>query len=56
MTKWIQVGVRYCVVHDGLMNDDDWVCDFAHDDDEPGTDGEPRPCHGKALFYKKGKR
>lgn len=53
MTEWIEVGARYCVVHDGLMNDDDWVCDFSHADPEPNDEGEPRPCDGRVLYYKK---
>lgn len=31
--RLIKVGVRYCVRHEGIANDDDTVCDFhGHDD------------------------
>lgn len=38
-------GLRYCIVHDGVIDIDQSCCDFQHDADE---DGE---CKSHALFY-----
>jgi hypothetical protein len=39
----VQVGVRYCVNHDGVANEDDEYCDFYRD--------EPDPCDLRQLWY-----
>ena len=49
--KTIKVGVRYCVLHDGIANEDDYSCDFSHDDHD-GRDGEPRVCDFRELYRK----
>jgi hypothetical protein len=30
--KFNKVGVRYCIRHHGIANEDDTVCDFSHDE------------------------
>lgn len=40
-------GVRYCVVHHGIANEDDEECDFAHD----GGENEDQWCDFRDLVY-----
>lgn len=45
----VEVGVRYCVTHHGIANEDDDVCDFYG---AAGTEGD---CEFRALFYEEPK-
>jgi hypothetical protein len=38
----VAVGVRYCVEHQGVANEDDQVCDFSR--------GEDRACRFRQLY------
>lgn len=49
--EWSDSGVGYCTVHDGVVEVDADLCDRVGDDDQPGEDGEPRPCDIRPLFY-----
>lgn len=46
-----EVGVDYCLVHDGIRNEDDHRCDFAAHDDECDEDGEPRACRLVPMYH-----
>lgn len=47
-----QVGIDYCLVHLGTRNEDEsGACSWAHRDEEPQRNGEPRPCHLVPLLY-----
>ena len=53
-TGLVEVGVRYCSLHHGVMNEDDDRCDFSANDldtGEVGDDGEPRECEPRQLYY-----
>lgn len=52
--KLINSGLGYCTVHDGVIESDTDVCDFAADDDELTDDGEPRDCVRAPLLYREG--
>ena len=45
--KRVQVGVRYCVNHEGIANEDMEVCDFA---DGVAHDGLPVACAFRNLY------
>lgn len=44
--RFTKVGVRYCVLHDGVANEDDASCDFARHDDT-------RACRFRQLGYQR---
>lgn len=41
----IDSGLRYCLIHQGVIDVDQDVCDFAH------RDGDPDECLSLRLFY-----
>lgn len=44
--KTVKVGVRYCLKHDGIANEDDSVCDFHR------IDGGEGGCDFRELYRK----
>lgn len=49
--RLVKVGVRYCLTHDGVANEDDYACDFARSDaDWLGDD--PKGCRFRELYRK----
>lgn len=42
--RFVTVGVRYCVMHHGIANEDDHACDFAR--------GEDGACDFRQLYRK----
>ena len=59
MRRWEPVGVYYCTVHEGVMNEDEDVCDFARMDARMfpyEVDEDERPCNRLQLAFRKKKR
>lgn len=47
------LGVEWCVLHCGIINEDTDICDFAYKDryGREQSDGDELPCEGRPLFY-----
>lgn len=50
--RLVKVGVRYCVLHDGVANEDDAACDFAENDVFLDHMEEARVCRFRELYRK----
>jgi hypothetical protein len=46
---WVSVGVRYCLEHEGIANEDDEVCDFSSVRMMRSSD-EDRACRFRQLY------